>query len=156
LERVYHIFGLDGNPYPAPNLETIQRWVREGRVTRDCTVELPDGRMMRASAVPGLRFGEGPPVAPPPPGYGIDPPMIGPPIPTHLGKAIFACLCACLPLGVLAVVFAAQVPSLERAGRRLEAEAASARASAFANWSFGLTIALFLAWLALAASAGGT
>ena len=46
-------------------------------------------------------------------------------IPSHLAMAIFSTLCCCLPLGIVAIVFASQVSSKVAAGDIAGAQAAS-------------------------------
>jgi hypothetical protein len=65
----------------------------------------------------------------PPPagaGYGVPPP--GQPIPNYLVQSILVTICCCLPLGIVAIVFSAQVNSKLAAGDIEGAREASKRA----------------------------
>ncbi|HJQ40102.1 MAG TPA: CD225/dispanin family protein, partial [Thermoanaerobaculia bacterium] len=64
---------------------------------------------------------------PPPPGssFGAQPPMQ---IPNYLWQAIVVTLCCCLPLGIVGIIFAAQVNDKLRAGDVAGAMAASKNA----------------------------
>jgi hypothetical protein len=85
---------------------------------------------------------------PRPPGggsYGAPPPTET--IPNYLVQSIIVTLCCCLPLGVVAIVFAAQVNSKLAAGDIAGARDASAKAKMFCWIAFGLGLALSLIWM---------
>src|SRR5215203_5266039 len=76
---------------------------------------------------------------PRPPGggsFGAPPP--GEAIPNYLIQSIVVTLCCCLPLGVVAIVFAAQVNSKLAAGDIAGAREASAKAKMFCWIALGL------------------
>jgi hypothetical protein len=78
---------------------------------------------------------------PPPPGYsGYTPPApyTGAPIPNYLVQSILVTLCCCLPLGVVALIFAAQVNSKIAAGDIEGARQASSKAKLFCIIAFVL------------------
>lgn len=85
---------------------------------------------------PGDYGGYGAPPPPPPGGgyggYGAAP---GTPPPNHLVWAILSTLFCCLPLGVVSIVFAAQVNSKWTAGDVAGAQESSRKARTFALWS---------------------
>ena len=67
-------------------------------------------------------------------GYGGGGPQ-GTPPPNHLVWAILSTILCCLPLGIVSIVFAAQVNSKWTAGDYAGAQEASAKAKKFAIWS---------------------
>lgn len=71
------------------------------------------------------------PPAPPPPAYGQG----GTPPPNYLVWAILTTIFCCLPLGVVSIVFAAQVNSKFTAGDVLGAQESSRKAKLWAIWS---------------------
>jgi interferon-induced transmembrane protein/zinc ribbon protein len=81
---------------------------------------------------------------PPRPSYGAPPSTE--PIPNYLIQSILVTLCCCLPLGVVAIIFAAQVNSKLAAGDVAGAREASANAKKFC-W-----IALILGIVAICVS----
>ncbi len=76
---------------------------------------------------------------------------------TWLWQSILATLCCCLPLGVVGIIFAAQVKSKWQAGDQSGALEASRKARTFFWWSFGVgLLANVLAFvLSFAAEMGG-
>jgi hypothetical protein len=82
---------------------------------------------------------------PPPPranaGYAPSSPSGGDPIPNYLVQSILVTLCCCMPLGIVAIVFAAQVNSKLAVGDVMGAREASAKAKLFTWIAFGLGIA---------------
>ncbi len=60
------------------------------------------------------------------------------PVKNHLAKAIFSTLCCCLPLGVVAIVYAAQVGSKQAGGDYYGAKESSDNAEKWANISIVL------------------
>jgi len=97
-----------------------------------------------------------PPSAPPsshtpprPPGGGsYGAPPAGEPIPNYLVQSIIVTLCCCLPLGVVAIIFAAQVNSKLAAGDLAGARDASAKAKMFCWIAFGIGIVACVIWMA--------
>lgn len=75
---------------------------------------------------------------PPPSSYGV-PPAVEP-IPNYLVQSILVTLCCCLPLGVVAIIFAAQVNSKLAAGDIAGAREASKNAKLFCWIGFGIGI----------------
>lgn len=84
-----------------------------------------------------MSYGATPP--PPPPPYGAmppgQPPMMGPPPQNYLVWAILSTIFCCLPLGVVSIVFAAQVNGKWAAGDFGGAQDSSRKAKQFAMWS---------------------
>ena len=79
-------------------------------------------------------------------------PKAAPPnIPTYLGQAILSTLCCCLPLGITAWVYSAQVSKKLAAGDYPGARRASDNANLFSWLSLGIGFALSLIYLLLLA-----
>ncbi len=79
---------------------------------------------------------------------GMPPQLAGENIPTYLIPSILttAC-CGCLPLGIVAIVYSAQVNGKLAAGDIAGAQAASKSAKMWCFISFGVGIAAFILWL---------
>jgi uncharacterized membrane protein YvbJ len=70
-------------------------------------------------------------------------------IPNYLVHAILCTLFCCLPLGIVAIVYAAQVNSKAAAGDIAGAQAASDKAKLYSWWSFGLGAAVIVIYIVL-------
>lgn len=85
---------------------------------------------------------------PPPhtPSYGspASGPAMGAQIPNYLVQSIVVTLCCCLPLGVVAIIFSAQVNSKLAAGDVAGAREASNKAKMFAWLGFGIGIVVII------------
>ena len=81
----------------------------------------------------------------------IQPPVNQPPvrIESHLVKAIISSVCCCLPLGIAAVVFAAQVEPNLKAKNYEAASEASKKANLWGNVAIGVGIIMQILWLVL-------
>lgn len=77
-----------------------------------------------------------------------------PNVPNHLVKAILVTLFCCLPLGIVSIVFAAQVDGKVASGDVAGAQNASNQANLFANIGLGIGLIGTLAYLALMVLAG--
>jgi predicted secreted protein len=103
-----------------------------------------------------------PPYGSPPPPYGGMPPGPGPggpPPPNNLVWAILTTIFCCLPLGVVSIVFAAQVNSKWQAGDVAGAQESANRARQFAIFSAvaGLVVVvLYVIGIVVAASMSST
>jgi hypothetical protein len=70
-------------------------------------------------------------------------------IPNHLVKAILVTIFCCLPLGVVSIVFAAQVNSQVQTGNIEEARRLSSQANLWANIGLACGLASILIWFVL-------
>lgn len=70
--------------------------------------------------------------------------MMGERIPNYLVQSILVTLCCCMPLGIVAIIFSAQVNSKLASGDLAGARDASAKAKMFAwiGFAFGLVAIL--------------
>lgn len=85
---------------------------------------------------------------PRPPGggsFGAPPPAGS--IPNYLVQSIIVTLCCCLPLGVVAIIFAMQVNSKLAVGDIAGAREASAKAKMFCWIAFGLGLVVTILWM---------
>jgi Interferon-induced transmembrane protein len=92
---------------------------------------------------------------PPPPPYGAmpaGPPPMGPPPQNNLVWAILSTVLCCLPLGVVSIVFAAQVNGKWAQGDFAGAQESAKKAKQFAIWSaiaWVVVIALYVVFFVL-------
>jgi len=90
---------------------------------------------------------------PPPPPYGGmppgQPPTGGAPPPNYLVWAILATIFCCLPLGIPAIVFAAQVNSKWQVGDYAGAQESSRKARQFALWSTIIGVVFVVLYLVI-------
>jgi len=95
----------------------------------------------------------GSPPPPPPPPYGAmpagQPSAGGPPPPNYLVWAILATIFCCLPLGIPAIVFAAQVNSKWAVGDFAGAQESSRKARQFALWSTIIGVVFVVLYLVI-------
>jgi hypothetical protein len=80
---------------------------------------------------------------PPPPAsaYGAQPGATGPAVPNYLIQSILVTLCCCMPLGIVAIIFSAQVNTKLTAGDFAGAQEASKKAKLFCLIAVGLGLA---------------
>lgn len=96
--------------------------------------------------------GYGPPPTGPQYGYGGGPQ--GSPPPNHLAWAIISTVLCCLPLGIVSIVYAAQVNSKWSAGDAAGAMEASRKARTFALWGTVIGAAVAVLWVLLVVAGG--
>jgi Interferon-induced transmembrane protein/GYF domain 2 len=153
----YFVVGPNGERFGPASVDELNQWGREGRVNTT-TMVVAEGLtdMMPISNVAGFRLE----IAPMPPHQGQyqnpSPYMRTTQVPNHLAKAIISTLLCCLPLGVVAIVYAAKVDSLARTGNIAEAEDASQKASMWANWSIGVWLVGAVLYITLIIGLGAT
>jgi len=137
---MFKIIGADQQQYGPVSAEQIRQWIAEGRANAQTLVLAEGGTEWKplgslsefAEAL--ARLAPTPP--PPAPAAGPAPspmataPMLGQPhVPNYLMPAILVTLCCgCLPLGIVAIVYAAQANSKLSAGDIAGALAASRNA----------------------------
>lgn len=129
---MYKIIGADGKEYGPASAEQLRQWVKEGRADAQTRVLAEGGTDWKPlSAFPEIASSNVPPTqfAPPPPD-----------VPNYLTYAILTTLCCCLPFGIPAIVYAAQVNTKLTAGDYNGARAASDKAKMWCWIAFGLGI----------------
>jgi hypothetical protein len=137
--RMYKIRGADDKEYGPVTIEQLRQWIVEGRANAHTYIQGPDSTEWKPlSSYPELAA-----LVPAPLPQAATPGIQGAPgtqpeIPTYLVPSILCTLCCCLPLGVVAIVFAAQVSSKLAAGDIPGAIHASKQAKLWCWISFGV------------------
>lgn len=149
----YFVHSVDGQTYGPADLATLQLWANEGRVLPDTTLtERETGRVLRAGDLGGLslRASSQPVYAQAPGTYGGHG-GTGPRVETAwpLAKAILSLLLCCLPLGIVATVYAAQASSNASAGLYELAHENIRKANAWSNASIIIGLVFGCLYLAL-------
>lgn len=127
---MYKIVGADQKEYGPVDADQIKAWITEGRANGQTVARFEDGPWKPLRAFP--EFAADLAAAPPALATGAPPPTgAGAPaghIPNYLVPAILVTLCCCLPLGIPAIVYAAQVNSKLADGNIAGAQYASQQA----------------------------
>ena len=140
---MYKILGGDGKEYGPVSAETLHQWVAEGRANAQTQVQLEGSSAWTAlGRLPEFAAS----TSAPPPAMGMPGPISSPvssippgtKIPNYLVQAILVTLCCCLPLGIPAIVYAAQVNSKQAVGDIAGAEDSSSKAKMWCWIAFGL------------------
>lgn len=76
-------------------------------------------------------------------------PATGAPIPNYLWQSIVVTLCCCLPLGIVGIIFSAQVNSKLATGDVAGAQEASRKAKMFTLIGFAVGLVGIVIWFAL-------
>jgi len=134
----YKIIGADNNVYGPVSVEQLRQWIAEGRTNAQTQVQ-PDGAAdwKPLSAFPEFADAFG--LTASSPTTASTPPAVS--VPNYLVQAILVTICCCLPLGIPAIVFAAQVNSKLLAGDMAGAQDASNKAKMWCWIGFGLGLA---------------
>src|SRR5438093_12052328 len=99
---MYRIIGSDGREYGPVSAEQLRQWMADGRVNQQTRVQAEGGTEWKTLAdFPELSANIPPPLSLPPK------PVVA--VPNYLIQAILVTLCCCLPFGIPAIVYAAQV-----------------------------------------------
>jgi hypothetical protein len=142
---MYKIIGGDGKEYGPVTAEQLRQWIAEGRANAQTQAQPVGGTGWQPlGTIPEFASAFGAPAAPPPPSAAgaplppTTPLPVVPDIPNYLWQSIVVTLCCCPPLGIPAIVFAAQVNSKLRDGDVLGAQDASRKAKMWCWIAFGL------------------
>jgi hypothetical protein len=141
---MYKILGGDGKEYGPVSTDTLNQWINEGRANAQTQVQAEGATGW--TALGQLPEFTGAFNVPPPPGApgtiaagaGALPPGVK--IPNYLVQSILVTLCCCLPLGIVAIVYSAQVNSKLSVGDVAGAQASSDKAKMWGWIAFGLGI----------------
>lgn len=145
---MYKIIGADQNEYGPISAEQVKQWVKEGRANGQ-TMVLREGT---TEWKPLASFPELADVQNTPPSFAATPPptpVAQEKVPNYLVQSILCTLCCCLPFGVVAIVYAAQVNTKVAAGDYVGAVAASKNARLWCWISFGLGLAVGILYIGL-------
>jgi len=147
---MFKIIGADGKQYGPVSAEQIRQWLAEGRARAETLAQAegsadwkPLGQFPEFAAT--APAGVAPPPTPPVAGY-----QPRPNVPTYLVPAILSTIFCCIPFGIVAIVFAAQVGSKLHAGDVAGAQRASAKARIWFWAAFLTGLILSTLWLLLA------
>ena len=137
---MFKIIGGDGKQYGPVSVDQIRQWLVDGRANSETLAQV-DGS---ADWKPLGQYSEFAATAPPP----VAPPFATtgqprPDVPNHLVPAILCTIFCCMPFGIVAIIFAAQVSSKLQAGDVQGAKETAAKAKA---WCW----VAVLSWLLLA------
>lgn len=137
--------------------EEIQRLVRSREITESDLVWhdgmenwTPAGRVPSLAAmipgeIPAARPAEASPYTPPAVDSRPSPVSpSGPPINSYLWQSIVATLLCCMPAGIVAIVYAAKVEGLQKAGDLAGAERSARLAKTWVNVSVALGLLFFI------------
>jgi hypothetical protein len=154
---MYKIRGTDEKEYGPVSAEQVRQWIAEGRANSQTFVQGPESTEWKPlglfpefagafAAAPSTMPGVSPAV----PQGGAPPAKV----PNYLVQAILVTLCCCLPLGIPAIIFAAQVNSKLALGDMAGALEASRKAKMWCWIAFAVGIPLNILLLILQITAG--
>lgn len=142
---MYKIIGADGQQYGPVTAEQVRQWIVEGRASAQTQVRLegsvewkPLGQIEEFAA----QFSA---AAPP------QLPLVSqsrPYVPNYLAPSILCTIFCCLPFGIPAIVFAAQVNTKLQAGDLAGATESSRKAKRWCWMAFAFGLVPMLAWVA--------
>ncbi|HWD38163.1 MAG TPA: CD225/dispanin family protein [Fimbriimonas sp.] len=154
MNPTFFYIAPDGARYGPVTKDELNQWFIQGRIFETAILE-------EASTGKRLSYAELIPSRPAPAAmrnpyetprspadYPRYQPAYGEVVPNHLAKAIISALvCGCLPLGIVAIVHAAQVDGVARSGDIARARDLSRKADLWANWSFAVGIGWGILWV---------
>lgn len=120
---MYKIIGADGKEYGPVSLAQLQQWIAEGRANHQSKVRREDETEWKTVAELSELSGAGLPPLPTTPTQ-----TVAQNVPNYLWQSIVITLCCCIPFGVVAIVYAAQVRTKLNVGDFAGAQDASNKA----------------------------
>lgn len=136
---MYKILGADQKEYGPVTLEQLRQWITEGRANAQTLIQGPNStEWTPLGTLPELAGSFAATAAPAyaPPAYGMG--GAQPDVPNYLWQSIVVTICCCPPVGIPAIVFAAQVNSKLAAGDIAGAMDASKKARMWCWISFAV------------------
>ena len=113
---MYKIIGADQKQYGPVSADEMRKWIAEGRVNAQTLIQAEGQTDWRTLAT----YPEFATMTPPTSGAApLGAPFSAMPqtkIPNYLVQSILVTLCCCLPFGVVAIIYAAQVNTKQQAG----------------------------------------
>ena len=141
---MFKIIGADGKQYGPVSADQLRQWITEGRVNAQTLVQ-PEG------STDWKPLGQFPELAAPATGSAVPPPAATSParpdISNYLVPAILSTVCCCLPFGIVAIVYAAQVNTKLQAGDIVGATDASQKARMWCWIAFGAWFVMMILYL---------
>lgn len=136
---MYKVIGADGREYGPVTGEQLRQWIAEGRANAQTRVQAEGTTEWKPLADFPELLGT---TAAVPPTLGATPYAAPLPttVPNYLAWAIVTTICCCLPLGIPAIVYAAQVNTKLAAGDIAGAQDSSRKAKMWCWIAFGLGI----------------
>src|SRR5687768_13414206 len=113
---MYKIVGADRKEYGPVTAEQIIQWIRQGRANPQTVARFQDGPWKPLTGFPEFASALSSSIPPAVSSAAGVPPSLGEPPPTYLLQGILCTLCCCLPIGIVALIFSAQVKSKFAAG----------------------------------------
>lgn len=141
---MYKILGGDGKQYGPIPAETLREWIQQGRANAETQV-LAEGATSWQALGTIAEFADvlG---APPSPRNAPQTIGAGATVPNYLVQSILVTLCCCVPLGIVAIVYSAQVNGKLAAGDIAGAQEAAKKAKMWGWIAFGSGILVGLIW----------
>lgn len=143
---MYKIIGGDGREYGPVSAEQLRQWIREGRANAN-TQAAAEGSNDWKPLASFPEFAELPTALSPPLPSASAPRPPARDVPTYLVPAILCTVFCCLPFGIVAIVYAAQVRSKLTAGDVEGALASSRNAKIWCWVSFGTSFVIGFIYL---------
>jgi len=150
---MYKILGGDGKEYGPISADVLRQWITEGRANAQSQVQVVGSTawvslgqvaefapLFNAPTLSALPLGALPPDTK---------------IPNYLVQSILVTLCCCLPGGIAAIVYAAQVNSKQAAGDIAGAQESSNKAKMWCWISFGVGLVVQIIVVILQFAAAG-
>jgi hypothetical protein len=152
---MYKIIGANQAEYGPVSAEQLRQWITEGRADANTMAQAEgttEWKPLREFPEFAANFAARPPAGAIPP---LNAPATPPAsVPNYLVQAILCTLCCCLPFGIVAIVYAAQVNGKLQAGDYAGALEASGKAKLWCWIAFGVGLVTNGIILALQFAAG--
>ena len=157
LDPMYKVIGVDGKEYGPASADQVRQWISAGRAnaqTRACFGGTTEWKVLASFSEFSFLFMGPPPIPASKFTLASISASPGSKVPNYLAPAILTTLCCCLPLGIPAIVYSAQVSSKLQAGDIAGAAKSSASARIWCWIAFGAGAVIYLGYLLVGAASG--